>query len=288
VQQPDLLSALPRKITYVTGKGGVGKTTIAAALAIRDRALLAELGGDGQLGRLLQGPVEHIPQLMHGVFAANFSLQEGLVATLKSFVPVERVVRAVVTNRVLQMFIETAPSVREAVLLDALGRASSQYHRVYVDLPASGHALTLLNTPTMITKLVKRGPIAKKADDLRAQILSPEAAQILLVALPEALPVQETIELAEKLRGDVPIAGVVLNQVLAWHLDSAERKELEQIAGASGHALSAQAVYLLQATEREDASANTLAAETGLAVWRIPQVGAGATPLQIATRLLSH
>jgi hypothetical protein len=217
--------------------------------------------------------------------AANFSVSEGLTSTLSSFVPMERLVRAVVNNRVLQLFMETAPSIREAVLLDALGSAQTKFDRVVVDLPASGHAVTLLNTPSMITRLVRRGPIAKKADDLAAQILTP--AEVLLVALPEALSVQETIELCEKLRanGAVKLAGIMLNHVISSPMSDADWADLQRVDPA--HHLHAQAAYLIEATTRENAAAKTLETETGLPVLRLPQVTSSATPLEIAVALRS-
>ncbi|MCC6810733.1 MAG: AAA family ATPase [Deltaproteobacteria bacterium] len=278
------LNLFAKPMTYVTGKGGVGKTTIAAAMALlaadqRRRVLVCELGSDGHLARLFGRTIDHEPTSVSPfVDAANFSAEEGLVATLTSVLPVERIIRAVVQNRVLQMFMETAPSVREAVLLDALGRhfQAKKYDNIIVDLPASGHAVTMLGVPQMIMKLMRRGPVAKKAEALEAEIFDPARAQILLVALPEALPVQETIELSQKLVAATRMGqvGIVLNSSAPHLVDKKEQALLDKIKqeAAQGSELRRHALHLLQAAERDEKALRELAQATGLPVFRLPRI----------------
>ena len=276
---PDLFG---KTITYITGKGGVGKTTTAAALALLAaekgrRALVCELGTDGHLERLFKTKIGHAPvRVAHNVDAANFALSEGLIATLSSVLPIERVIRAVVQNRVLQMFMETAPSIREAVLLDALGTqlASGKYDNIFVDMPASGHAVTLLTVPDMVVRLVKRGPVAKKAESLAAQILNPANAQLLLVALPEALPVQETIELSKKLSDVTKLqqVAIVLNSSAPHVVDPQERELLDKLRTGEDSELKRHADHLALAAERDERALADLKAATGLPVIRLPRI----------------
>lgn len=225
------------------------------------------------------------------VDAANFSVSEGLVGTLTSVMPIERVIRAVVQNRVLQLFMETAPSIREAVLLDALGQQASRYDNVFVDLPASGHALTLLGVPQMIKKLVRRGPVAKKADALEAEILDPARAQILLVALPESLPVQETIELSAKLKQESSLSqvAIVLNSSAPQPVDEKERALLDKLKKetAGDSELHRHASHLLQAAERDEKALHELERVTSLPVIRLPRVEEARDILGIAKGALA-
>ncbi len=271
-----------KTITYITGKGGVGKTTTAAALALLAaekgrRTLVCELGSDGHLERLFKTKIGHTPvRVAQNVDAANFAVGEGLIATLTSVLPIERVIRAVVQNRVLQMFIETAPSIREAVLLDALGTqlASGKYDNIFVDMPASGHAVTLLTVPDMVARMVKRGPVAKKAEALAAEILDPKRAQLLLVALPEALPVQETIELSKKLSevSKLSQVAIVLNSSAPHVVDPQERALLDKLRTGEDSELKRHAEHLAVAAERDEKALLALGAQTGLPVLRLPRI----------------
>src|SRR5690242_13708859 len=98
----DMHSLLARPVTFITGKGGVGKSSVAAALGLAGasqgkRMLVAELGTDGHLARVFQTPLNHTPKrVAPNVDAANFTVADGLVDTLSSFIPFERMVRAVV------------------------------------------------------------------------------------------------------------------------------------------------------------------------------------------------
>jgi arsenite/tail-anchored protein-transporting ATPase len=281
---------LEKKLTFVTGKGGVGKSTVAAALgqygaSLGKKMLVCELGTDGHLARVFGTPLTHAPKrVTDGVDAANFAVSEGLVATLTSFIPFERLVRAVVNNRILQLFIETAPAVTEAVLLDAVDMNRKAYDHVVVELPASGHAITMMQVPEMIRKLVKGGPMAKKATELERAILSSDVADLVLVSLPEALPVQETIELAEALgaASKVPLRAVLLNQTMSPLVQGNEQKLLEKLSGDPALAsLEGQMRQMLDASKRDDRALETLRQKLSVPILALPRVMAAESPSDI-------
>lgn len=206
-----LESLLDKSIIYVTGKGGVGKSACTAAvgdaLARAGRSVLVvetdvysamvEMLGVSQKG------VKEV-RVRENFWVVNLSASECLVSTLTRFLPSERVVRAITTNRVAEAFFDSAPSVSEFVLLDHIQLLSEgvdrKYDHIIVDLPASGHALTFLSVPDTLYGMMRGvGPIAKRAGLIRDRISNPDHTAIIAVCLPEEMPVNETIELAENM-----------------------------------------------------------------------------------------
>lgn len=202
-----------KRLIFVTGKGGVGKSTttaaLAAALAARGkRVLVVETDTYSSMAEMLGAKANGIVPIeaRDGVWAVNLTARECLVSTLGRFLPSERIVRAVTSNRVAETFFESAPSVSEFVLLDQIQlyvetAATQGFDHVLVDLPASGHAVTFLSVPQTLNGMMRGlGPIAKRAEAITAGIVDQRRTAIIAVCLPEEMPVNETIELSVALQ----------------------------------------------------------------------------------------
>ena len=202
-----------KRLIFVTGKGGVGKSTttaaLGAALAARGKlVLVVETDTYSAMAEMLGARATGIKptEAREGVWAVNLTARECLVSTLTRFLPSERVVRAITSNRVAEAFFESAPSVSEFVLLDQIqlyveNAAEQGFDHVLVDLPASGHAVTFLSVPKTLHGMMRGlGPIAKRAAAISAGIEDPRHTAILAVCLPEEMPVNETIDLSNQLR----------------------------------------------------------------------------------------
>lgn len=201
-----------KRLLFVTGKGGVGKSTCTGALAMAlarrgRRVLVVETDAYSAMSVILgAGNSDHtVVKVADGLHAINLRSEQCLVETLTRYLPSERVVRAITQNRVTHSFFDSAPSVSEFVLLDKimslLDAQKDAWDHIVVDLPASGHAVTFLTVPRTLNGMMKGvGPIAKRASEVDEMIANPRRSAIVAICLPEEMPVNETIELTANLK----------------------------------------------------------------------------------------
>lgn len=214
-------SLLDHRLIIVTGKGGVGKTTVACLLAEAarcqgQRVLLAETAPIeavaahfetdpaplGYEGRELRPGLHAIRIDPHEALAHYVRLQTGL---------------GLVTDRILgsetfRQLLEAAPGWRELILLGKLWHVEQSeekgrplYDLIVVDAPATGHGLTFLDVPRVAHQAVRAGPLSRHSGWVEALIHDRERTLLLPVTLPEELPVRETLELVTRAREDIDI-----------------------------------------------------------------------------------
>jgi anion-transporting ArsA/GET3 family ATPase len=203
------------RILIVAGKGGVGKTTVAAGLALaaarRGRKVcVAEVDRKGTLARLLGGehsgyePVEHTA----GVWGVNIPPEEALAEYLEVQYHMKRISRAFTSTQFLDYITTAAPGLKDILVLGKIwylekGRSTGTKHEfdtIVVDAPAAGHMLTFLSAPMGLSDAVRVGPIRRQASWLMEMLQDPARTRVHLVTIPEEMPVAETLETAEALR----------------------------------------------------------------------------------------
>jgi anion-transporting ArsA/GET3 family ATPase len=269
------------RVLVVSGKGGTGKTTVAAACAMAAartgrRVLLTEVEGRDGIAGLLEVPA---PGFEERPTRWEFSIlsvtpREALLEYLWLFFRMRAVARTLKSARVLETVTDGVPGFRDLMAAGKLyeltewrdrERKRPHYDLVVVDAPPSGQIVSFLKGPQGFRDLIRVGRAHKQL--LSIDRLIRERTRLLLVAIPEEMSVQETAETASELRREgLPFTAVVANQVrpplfgrgtkaAALRMEPARLVEL--ISAAGGRASEASAAEVLQAAASEDARVHT-------------------------------
>ncbi len=235
-----------RRFLFVTGKGGVGKTTVVAALANRfaqrgKRVLVGETSPKEHLSALFGRTslptqiTELSPRLFGVLLDADVALKEYGALVLKS----ERLVGALFDNKLVHGFFHGAPGLKEWAALgkawyhstETLADGSPRFDVVILDAPATGHGLDMLRVPKTIIELSAPGVLRADAERAWAQFRDPAQSGVVVVSLAEEMPANESLELCAALDNELhlPLAAVVVNQVVPLIFDAAERSALTQL-----------------------------------------------------------
>jgi anion-transporting ArsA/GET3 family ATPase len=237
VLAPDLLQL---KLVFVTGKGGVGKTTVSAALAQLaaehgKRVLACEVDGKGDLAALFESPpTGFVPkEISPGVSSMSMDTEASLREYLKLHLRIPIVGRIGPLAKAFDFVATAAPGVREILTVGKLCYEVREQHydMVVVDAPASGHIIGQLAAPQAINDLVKVGMIRSQTDWMLDILSDPSKTGLVAVTTPEEMPVSETLELTERVREEttVRMSAVVVNRVLPELFGGREEEIFEQL-----------------------------------------------------------
>jgi arsenite-transporting ATPase len=230
---------ISRRLLLLTGKGGTGKTRVSAALALSSakngrRVLVAEVDSQrSALSETFGCELGYTPtQVADNVWACNITFKRALIDWLDHTIRAAKIVGLILKNPMVQVFLEVTPGAREMVVLSRICSYMDEFDQVIVDLPASGHAVNLLRTPDTAQRLMRTGPIHERAIELQA-ILQGEDTALGIVALPEEMVVNETVELFGKLKKVLPglsVPLVFLNRCAAATMTDDEHKLLARLS----------------------------------------------------------
>ena len=212
------------RVLIVAGKGGVGKTTVTAAVARMAAragltALIVELEGKsglgGAFGRTDPLTYEEVP-LADGVRARTLTPDDALVEYLEGH-GLRRISKRLMKSGAIDVVATAAPGIKDILVLGKVKQLerAAVADVIVVDAPAAGHAVTFLTSASGLLDAVRVGPIRSQALDVLELLKDPARCQVVLVTLPEETPVNEVVETAFKLEDRVGVAlgPVVVNGV---------------------------------------------------------------------------
>ena len=245
-------SILDRQMVFVTGKGGVGKSTVAGALGIAAaargrRTIVCEVGSQDRLARTYgrdSAPGEEI-ELAEGLWSTSIDPHAALGEWLTSQLGSRVIARPLMNSTTFQYFVAAAPGAREIVTLvkvwelvqsERWRKQARSYELAIVDAPASGHGVGMLMTAKTVADAARVGPIASQANRVRELLEDPRRSGYLAVALAEEMPVTETIELQARLHEELgrEIEAVVVNGVYPRRFTKADIDRVVATAGQDG------------------------------------------------------
>jgi len=234
-------SLLQRRVLILLGKGGVGKTTLSAAIAwlaarrkgptlameCDERAPMAALLGS----RPSYAPIVVSPNLSAMVLEGSHALEE----YLRLVIPAKAIFHAVAASKLYQYFVHAAPGLRELMMLGKIYYEASigndgrpRWDSIILDAPASGHALSLLRMPFAARDTFGESLVGREAANIAAMLRDPQRCALIAVTTPEPLAIAETVETSGELgKLELPLAAVFLNRHNPTYFSAADVTRLK-------------------------------------------------------------
>lgn len=225
-----MTNVFDKRLLLISGKGGVGKSTICASMALAasrlgKRVLIVEMDEKERIARLFgYSDVGYKGTTVHPNITIR-NLRPALA--MDDFVEVQvkpkAVAKQILNSHIYQYFAAAAPGLKEFVTLGKVmlleeekGRGGRPvYDLIVVDAPATGHGVAFLRVPFAAVETVKMGWVRKQADRIIDLITDPERTLLNIVTLPEEMPVNETVEMCQKVEQllGIPIGYIIVNSV---------------------------------------------------------------------------
>ncbi len=243
-------SLFDKRVVFVAGKGGTGKTTLTCALALAaaesgKKVLAVETRGNDALAPLFgKGKLADKPSpLRENIWGARVNPKRVIEEYVQKYVTVPFVAQQITGSRVFDHLASATPGLKEVMTLAEIWRFEkkkdpdterSLFDLILVDSPATGHGLSLLRVPTTLISMLQTGPIAEQTRWVSEMLRDPERTGILVATLPEELPVNEALEFCRKAENDLDmrVEAVVANMVYPVIFNPDEISVIEGLAAS--------------------------------------------------------
>jgi anion-transporting ArsA/GET3 family ATPase len=266
-----------KRLVIVTGKGGVGKSTVALALGLAAaaegrRTIVCEVSSQEHTSRVFHRAEVgfHEVKMSENLWAISIDPDEAM----REYVLLQLRVRAMrdvlFRSRIFTYLAAATPGLRELVTIgkiwevaqpDRKVKKGRQYDLVIVDAPATGHGVAFLQTPRTFANIARVGPIKAQAEALETLIVNHRKTGVAIVALPEEMPVNETAALEHSLTDEVGVAvdRVYMNGLYPERFSKPEVERLEQVQANGNGAIRAACRAALSESRRAAAQHEQLA-----------------------------
>jgi anion-transporting ArsA/GET3 family ATPase len=238
---------LDKRLIIVTGKGGVGRTTVAAALGLAaarhgKRVVLCEVAEQNRLAALFSAEATHAEtELAPGLFTVSVDPEQAKQEWLRYQLKSRTLAGVLGGSRLFQYLTAAAPGLSELVTIGKVWdlaqlerrTGGSVFDLAIVDGPATGHGLAMLRAPRTFAAVARVGPIGRQAEKIDRSLRNRRHTGVVTAALPEEMPVNETVEFERALRRELgmSIDAIVVNAV---HPARFRPEEVQRIQGVTG------------------------------------------------------
>jgi anion-transporting ArsA/GET3 family ATPase len=247
-----MIPLLDKRLIFVTGKGGVGKSTVATALGLVAarhgmRTIVAELASQDQVQRAFDQDGEHFREveLAPRLFTISIDPQHAMEEYLR--IKTGAVGHLLASSKIFHAFAMATPGMRELLSIGKVWELSqlqrqtdgaAPYDLVVVDAPATGHGIGLLKTPKTFADIALVGPIARQGRRIATTIDDPEYTGVIVVTTAEEMPVNEALALRDALATEqLPRDAVIVNAIYPERFADDEIRQLEQALERAGSSL---------------------------------------------------
>lgn len=217
---------LKKRLIFISGKGGVGKTTVSLLLGLHaaqagKKTLLVELNSHGLIHSFfdLQPQIQTEIPLQKNLTSLTLFPQKCFEEYVIQQIKWKALYHTFFSNKYVTNFLEAVPGLNEILMLGKIYdlEKKGQYDLIIVDSPATGHSLSLLEVPEVVKKVVVIGPIRHQADEVTQLLTDHQKTALCVVTLAEEMPVAETEEYVKKVQETLPIqlGGLFINQVMS-------------------------------------------------------------------------
>jgi anion-transporting ArsA/GET3 family ATPase len=229
------------RLTFVTGKGGTGKSTVAAALTLAagsSRPILADLDGRMAAASILRQGRSHLNQTRRQIETIAINGRNELEAFVNRFVPVKAIARRMLHSRTFGYVSASAPGIEAFLMMERLrqlaGEAALNDRYAVADAPSSGGAVELLKVAASVRDMAPWGTLNRLACGVEGLLADPHRFGVLIVVTPEQPAVREALEIAERIRAvGVARLGAVLNRAVD---DLFDERDLARLGDLPRHA----------------------------------------------------